>query len=104
MAHGATIDPRLREIVTHLEPAPSVNGSLARLLTKELEREFAVHEQQDAHFRAQYNMPFERFARSRLMKKPPATVEQDYFDWELAISRLRELRAELARVKPLLPA
>jgi hypothetical protein len=104
MVRGTTIDPRLQELMRQLEPASSVNGSLARLLAKELERELAIYEQQDAHWRIQYQMPFEQFARSRRMQRPSSATEQDYFDWELATSRIRELRTELARVKPLLAA
>lgn len=104
MATGITIDSRLQEVASHLEPAPSLNGSLARVLAKELARELAIYEQQDVHFHTQYRMPFDRFARSRLMHRPTGAVEQDYFDWELAVTRLRELRAELARLRPLLRA
>ncbi len=32
------------------------------------------------------------------MKEPPHEVEQDYFDWELTITRIDEVKSELDKL------
>lgn len=49
-------------------------------------------------FQKKYEMDFETFRTSDLMKEPPHEVEQDYFDWELAITRMDEVKSELDKL------
>lgn len=98
-----TIDPRIKEIASHLEPAPDINITLSRLLAKELDRELAIYEQMDAQFQKQYGMPFEEFYTSFISNSQASgTVEQDYFDWEMAITAIKELREKLGKIEPLM--
>jgi len=46
-------------------------------------------------------MDFYAFKESELMRDPPFEVQQDYFDWELAITRLDETRKELEKLETL---
>ncbi|MBU0567388.1 hypothetical protein KJ693_04800 [bacterium] len=96
-----TIDPRLKEIASYLEPAPDINVTLSRLLAKELDRELAIYEQMDSQFQKQYGMLFEKFYDSFVSSSEtfsPAT-EQDYFDWEMATTTIKELREELGKLE-----
>lgn len=94
----ATIDPELLELVKLLEPDNDTNTGLAKLLEKEIRRELAVYEQMDENLRKQYCMTFEEFTHSDLMKEPSFAVEQDYFDWEMATTLIKDLRVKLARI------
>lgn len=89
------IDPRIKEIASHLEPAPNINITLSRLLAKELDRELAIYEQMDSKFQKQYGMSFEKFYASFISNSEPSHgIEQDYFDWEMATTVIKELREE----------
>jgi hypothetical protein len=93
------IDPTLQEIVTSLESTPDVNVGLARLLERQLDRELTIYEQIDEAYRKQYGMSFEEFYHSPLMQQPSFQVEQDYFDWEMAVTLIKVLRSQMAKVK-----
>ena len=94
-----TLNPTVQEIITFLESTPDVNSALARLLEKQLDRELTIYEQMDASYQKQYGMSFDEFYRSPLMQQPSFNVEQDYFDWEMATTLIKVLRAHLAKVK-----
>jgi hypothetical protein len=90
-----TIHPELLEIVQSLELSDDMNISLAKLLEKEIQRELSVYEHMAENFRTQYRMTFEEFAHSALMQEPPFSIEQDYFDWEMATTLITDLREKL---------
>jgi hypothetical protein len=93
------IDERLQETIEHLLPGFSdINIGLGHLLAREIERELAVYEQMDKNFADHYGMSFDEFGISDLMRDPPFAVEQDYFDWELAVTIIQQLRQDLAKV------
>ena len=93
-----SIDKRLQETIEHLEPADDINLSLGRLLKHQIEHNLAIYEQMDLNFSSHYGMPFNEFASSDLMTEPSFSVEQDYFDWELATTMVKKLRKDLAKV------
>ena len=51
------------------------------------------------NFEHQYKMDFHTFRISEQMKEPSFEVEQDYFDWELAATKIEEIEEELRRLE-----
>lgn len=49
-------------------------------------------------FERKYQMDFFSFKNSDLMKTPSWETEEDYFNWELAVTKLEELREEIERL------
>ena len=97
-----TIDPRIKEVVSSLAPSCDINTGLAQLIIKEIDRELAVYESTAKEFEKKYGMKFDEFYKSDLMKKPSHEVEQDYFDWEMAVTIINKLRPQLVKIRQLL--
>ena len=57
----------------------------------------------DRSFQKKYQSTFEQFRAERLSSPMPYEVEQDYFDWELAITGTDEMKDEIKRLEVLLP-
>jgi hypothetical protein len=93
---GVTKD--LLDSLSRLEPANDVDESLRRLLMRKARNDLLKYEVISRGFQKKYKMDFESFRKSDLMKEPPSEVEQDYFDWELAITRMDEVKSQLDRL------
>jgi len=52
-------------------------------------------------FEAKYAQPFEAFCKKILSSKPDSATEQDYFDWELAVTGMADMKDEIKRLKAL---
>ena len=48
-------------------------------------------------------MSFTEFSNSDLMKEPAFEVEQDFFDWDMAVTALEDMRQEIQLLKALTP-
>jgi len=52
-------------------------------------------------FMAKYGQDFELFRKKVLSGQPDSVTEQDYFDWELAMTGIVNMQAEIKRLKAL---
>ena len=52
-------------------------------------------------FEQKYERDFETFRKKILASKPKSEAEQDYFDWELAVTGIADMKAEIKRLKAL---
>lgn len=93
-----SVNKKLIEALIRLEPADDPDESLKRLLLDKIRGELRKYDVIRQDFEKKYKMEFFAFKESGLMKEPTYEVEQDYFDWELAITRIDELREELQRL------
>jgi hypothetical protein len=93
---GVTKD--LLESLSHLEPANDVDESLRKLLMAKARNDLLKYEVITRGFQRKYKTDFESFRTSDLMKEPSFEVEQDYFDWELAVTRMDEVRKQLDKL------
>jgi len=93
----------LQQSVERLMPSRSFEESLAKLLLLQARRNLLKYQTMDRCFRKKYQSTFEQFRAERLSSPMPFEVEQDYFDWELAITGLDEMREEIERLEEFLP-
>jgi hypothetical protein len=98
MIGKSSVTKDLLDSLSHLEPANNVDESLRRLLMGKARNDLLKYEVVCRGFQKKYKMDFETFRASALMKEPPNEVEQDYFDWELAITRMDEVKSELDKL------
>ncbi|MEW6667544.1 MAG: hypothetical protein AB1512_20245 [Thermodesulfobacteriota bacterium] len=92
------LNKALLESLSHLEPADDADESLRKLLMAKARSDLLKYEVISRGFQKKYNLDFDAFRTSDLMKEPPPEVEQDYFDWELAVTRMDEVRNQLAKL------
>ncbi|MFQ5813873.1 MAG: hypothetical protein ACE5I2_11910 [Anaerolineae bacterium] len=93
----------LQQSVERLMPARSFEESLAKLLLLQARRNLLKYQTMDRGFQKKYQSTFERFRAERVGSPMPFEVEQDYFDWELAITGIDEMREEIERLEEFLP-
>ena len=50
-------------------------------------------------FEARYDQDFETFRQAVSGSEPPFEMEQDYFDWELAVTGIADMEGKIARLR-----
>jgi hypothetical protein len=55
-------------------------------------------------FQDRYDMAFDAFRQKMLAAQLDSTAEQDYFDWELAVTGIEDMQEEIKRLKALAKA
>jgi hypothetical protein len=83
-------------------PSRSFEESLTKLLLVQARRNLLKYQMMDRRFQKKYRNTFEQFRAERLGSPMPFEVEQDYFDWELAITGIDEMKEEIERLEALL--
>jgi len=92
----------LRSTLQRLEPSKDFNVSLARLLYERAGRNLRKYKIMDQNFQKKYAMSFEEFRNSDIAKKTNFETEQDYCDWEMAITGIEEAKEEIKKLKSFL--
>ena len=95
MSVKSVTDPTLLDILSRLEPEADCNRSLGKLLIKKVRNDLIKYRLIDQRFQKEYGMDFSTFRVSDWMKKPSSQVEQEYFDWEMAVTMIDELEEML---------
>jgi hypothetical protein len=84
-----------------LFPDLSLDQVLAELLQERAQKNLIKYKTMARQFEARYGQDFETFRREVLGSEPPFEVEQDYFDWELAVTGIADMEEEIERLKSL---
>jgi hypothetical protein len=84
-----------------LFPDLSLNQVWAELLLERARKNLIKYQTTARRFEAKYQQPFPAFRQWILNSEPPADVEQDYFDWELAVTGREDMACEIKRIRAL---
>jgi len=84
-----------------LFPGLSKDEALASLLLERAQRNLIKYQAQARQFEAKYQQPFEIFRQSIVNGEPDLDEEQDYFDWELAVTGAEDMKLEIDRLSGL---
>ena len=84
-----------------LFPDLSLDQVLAELLLERTRRNLIKYQTMARRFEAKYQQPFPTFRRWILSSEPSSEVEQDYFDWELAVTGIEDMEQEIERLSAL---
>jgi len=71
------------------------------LLLEQAQNNLIKYETIVRQFEAKYGQNFEAFRRNVLSSDPSFEVEQDYFDWELAVTGLADVEEEIKHLTDL---
>lgn len=82
-----------------LFPNLSLEAVLAHLLLEHAQKHLIRYQSMIHQFEAKYGQPFERFRQQILTSTPDFATEQDYFDWEMAVTAADDMKAEITRLK-----
>ncbi|MCP4537276.1 MAG: hypothetical protein GY832_09025 [Chloroflexi bacterium] len=81
-----------------LFPNSSLEQVLAMLLLEWAQKNLIKYKTIAHQFESKYNQDFETFRRAISNSEPSFEIEQDYFDWELAVSGIADMEEEIARL------
>jgi hypothetical protein len=94
----------LESSLERLEPTGDYNQSLAKVLLAHARRNLAKYDLMVKNFEKKYGMSFAEFSDSDLMKEPAFEVEQDFFDWDMAVTGLEDMHQEIQLLEALIPS
>ncbi len=84
-----------------LFPNLSRDEILARLLLERAQKNLIKYQSMSRQFENKYGQDFDTFRQEILQSGPSFAVEQDYFDWELAITGIADMEEEIERLESL---
>lgn len=94
MVLTAKLESSARRLFPNLKP----EQALAGLLLERAQKNLIKYQTMARQFKAKYSMDFETFREKVTTSTPPANEEQDYFDWELAVTGISDMETEIKRL------
>jgi hypothetical protein len=91
----------LRSSVDRLMPDRTPEEALAALLLDEARRNLVKYRAMDRRFQQKYQTTFAEFRQKVVGADTSFEEEQDYFDWELAITGIGEMEEEIRSLETL---
>lgn len=97
MVLSVTIESSAKRLFPNLSPEQAI----VELLLERARKNLVKYQLMARGFEKKYERDFETFRKKILSSKPKSEAEQDYFDWELAMTGIADMKAEIKRLKVL---
>jgi len=97
MTLTANVESSARRLFPNLTP----EQAMVELLLERAQKNLIKYQTMARQFKAKYGQDFESFRQKVLSGQPDSITEQDYFDWELAVTGIADMQAEIKRLKAL---
>jgi len=91
----------LQASAQRLFPDLSLDQVLAELLLERAQKNLIKYKTMVRQFEAKYSQNLEAFRHDVMRSEPSFEVEQDYFDWELAVTGLADMEEEIRHLRSL---
>ncbi|MFQ5407217.1 MAG: hypothetical protein ACE5FI_02195 [Anaerolineales bacterium] len=95
---AVSIATTLEASARRLFPDMSIDQILAELLLERAQKNLIKYRALNRKFNEKYGQSFERFRQEILNSEPGSEQEQNYFDWELAVTGIADMEAEIERL------
>jgi len=82
-----------------LFPNQSPEQVFAELLLERAQKNLIRYQTAVRHFETKHKQDFESFRKFILSTELSFEIEQDYFDWELAVTGIADMKDEIERLK-----
>ncbi len=92
----------ITESARRLFPGLSKDEVLASLLFERAQRNLIKYQSQARYYETKYHVPFDEYRQFIVEGEPGEEQEQDYFDWELAVTGIGDMKTEIDRLSELL--
>jgi hypothetical protein len=99
MSEAININENIKNILMKHSHKDTLEESLNEMLRNEIQRKIKKHMLMIKHFERKYNMDFETFEENRVTKEMPYEIERDYFEWDMAITLIEDLKEELDQLE-----
>jgi len=84
-----------------LFPNQSLEEVLIELLLERAQKNLLKYQVMARQFATKYEQDFEVFRKRVLNSDPDFEVEQDYYDWEMAVTGMEDMKQEIERLRKL---
>lgn len=84
-----------------LFPNASLDQVMVELLLERAQKNLIKYQTLVCQFETKYGKDFETFRQEVSHSEPPFEMEQDYFDWELAVTGVSDMEEEIERLRAL---
>ena len=91
------IETSAKRLFPNLQPEQAI----VELLLERAQKNLIKYQSAAREFESKYAQIFESFRKKILSSKPDSATEQDYFDWELAVTGIADMQDEIKRLKAL---
>ena len=92
-----TLEKKIEESLHLLEPSIDPGEGIVNLLLEKARRNYVKYRLMDERFHHKYRIAFEMFKNSATMREPSFEVEQDFFDWDMAITGMTDMEEEVQK-------
>lgn len=82
-----------------LFPNAPLDQVMVELLLERAQRNLIKYQAMARQFETKYRRDFESFRQQVLSSQPDSETEQNYFDWELAVSGIADMEKEIERLR-----
>ena len=82
-----------------LFPDLSIEEALKKLLLERAQKNLIRYQVSARQFQDKYMLNFDEFREKVIKSEPLPEEEQDYFDWELAITGIEDMKKEINQLK-----
>ena len=83
-------------------PSQTLEEGLRGLLLQQARRNLVKYRAMAQRFNKKHKTDFDTFRKKVLAREPDFETEQDYFDWEMAITGIDEMEEEIRRLESLI--
>jgi translation initiation factor 2 alpha subunit (eIF-2alpha) len=94
-----TLNTNITSSVRRLFPNLTPEQAMVELLLERAQKNLIKYETMARQFHEKYGVSFAAFRKKAAAGKVSADEEQDYFDWELAVTGIDDMQAEIKRLK-----
>lgn len=91
----------LEEVARRLFPDWSIDRVFAQLLLERAQKNLIRYQAAARQLEQKHGRSFVTFRHDILDSEPSEEVEQDYFDWELAVTGAEDMEQEIDRLRSL---
>jgi len=95
---GVSTTATVQASARRLFPNLSLDQVLAELLLERAQKNLIKYRTMARQFEAKYGQDFETFRHKVLRSEPAFEIEQDYFDWEMAVTGIADMEKEIRRL------
>jgi hypothetical protein len=82
-----------------LFPNLSLDQAVRQMLLERAQKNLIKYQTMRRQYQDKYGMDFEVFRQIILSSDPAQEEEQDYFDWELAVTGIADMQTEIDQLK-----
>ncbi|MEK9148784.1 MAG: hypothetical protein AAB267_01915 [Candidatus Desantisbacteria bacterium] len=96
------VDERLVTGVAQLDPSGDLNKGIAKLLLIKERRDLTKYELMCRNFKRKYECDFAIFKKRATEKELGHKEEQDFFDWDMAITGIVDIKEKIDSLEGLM--